>query len=55
MSDADGRSIRNLIHASGSVKEAQDEIAHWFKKDELFEYTLVSEAILYGLTLDGIL
>lgn len=55
MSDADGRSIRNLIHASGSVKESQDEIAHWFTKDEIFEYTLLSEAILYGLTLDGIL
>src|SRR3989344_5048037 len=24
MTDADGRSIRNLIHASGSVKEAED-------------------------------
>lgn len=55
MSDADGRSIRNLIHASGSVKEAQDEIVHWFKKEEIFDYTLLSEAILYGLSLDGIL
>ena len=55
MSDDDARSIRNLIHASGSVKEASDEIAHWFKKEELFDYTLLSEAILYGISLDGIL
>ena len=55
MSDDDARSIRNLIHASGSVKEASDEIAHWFKKEEVFEYTLLSEAILYGISLDGIL
>lgn len=55
MSDSDGRSIRNLIHASGSVKEAQDEIAHWFKKEELFDYKLLNEAILYDLSLDGIL
>ena len=55
MSDDDARSIRNLIHASVSVKEASDEIAHWFKKEEVFEYTLLSEAILYGISLDGIL
>jgi nucleoside-diphosphate kinase len=55
MSDSDGRSIRNLIHASGSVKEAEDEITHWFKKEELFDYKLLNESILYGTSLDGIL
>jgi nucleoside-diphosphate kinase len=54
-SDADGRTIRNLIHASGSVKEAGDEIAHWFKPDELFEYNLIVEQMLYGKDIDGIL
>ncbi len=29
------RSVRNLVHASGSVKEAEDEIAHWFTKEEI--------------------
>ncbi len=24
------RSVKNLVHASGSVKEAEDEIKHWF-------------------------
>src|SRR5687768_13163853 len=28
MTDNDGRSIRNLVHASGSVEEAEREIAH---------------------------
>jgi nucleoside-diphosphate kinase len=55
MSDGDGRAVRNLVHASGSSKEADDEISHWFKKEELFEYKLLSEAMSYGLTLDGIL
>lgn len=55
MSDGDDRAIRNLIHASGSVKEANDEIAHWFKKEELVDYRLVSEQILYDVNLDGIL
>jgi len=55
MTDADGRSIRNLIHASGTVKEAEDEINHWFKKEEIINYRLVQEQILYDVNLDGIL
>jgi nucleoside-diphosphate kinase len=55
MTDADGRAIRNLVHASGSVKEAQDEIAHWFKKEEVFEYNLFIDQITYGMDLGGIL
>ena len=55
MSDSDGRSIRNLVHASGSVKEAEDEIKHWFKKNEFFNYKLVQEQILYDVNMDGIL
>jgi nucleoside-diphosphate kinase len=55
MCDDDNRAVRNLIHASGSVKEAEDEIAHWFKKDELVNYRLVQEQILYDVNLDGIL
>jgi len=52
-SDKDGRSIRNLIHASGSVKEAEDEIAHWFKEGELMKYGIVQEQILYDVELKG--
>ena len=55
MADRDTRAIRNLIHASGSVDEANNEIAHWFTKDELVNYRLVQEQILYDVNLDGIL
>lgn len=55
MSDTDSRSIRNLIHASGSIKEAEKEISHWFDAPELVNYRLVSEEILYDVNLDGIL
>jgi len=55
MSDQDGRSVRNVVHASGSTKEAEDEIAHWFKQDELVNYRLVQEEVLYDVNLDGIL
>lgn len=55
MADSDNRAIRNLIHASGSVEEAQNELKHWFKDGELVDYRLVQEAILYDVNLDGIL
>lgn len=55
MSDMDGRAVRNLVHASGSVKEAEAELAHWFSKNELAHYRLISEQILYDVNLDGLL
>ena len=36
--DAKDAAIPNLIHASGDPEEAEQEIAHWFKKGELFNY-----------------
>ena len=55
MSDNDKRAVRNLIHASGSVEEAENEINHWFKKEELINYRLTQDEILYDVNLDGIL
>ena len=41
-----GRTIYNLVHASGSVEEAQVEIALWFKPNEIFDqYKLVYEEL----------
>ena len=31
--------IPNLIHASGSVEEAKQEIEHWFSDFEIYDYT----------------
>ena len=55
MSDSDNRSIRNLVHASGSIEEANKEITHWFSPEEVINYRLVQEEILYDVNLDGIL
>ncbi len=55
IADPDGRAVRNLIHASGHVDEAEKEIAVWFDKKELVNYRLVQEQILYDVNLDGIL
>ena len=48
MADDGGRAIRNIIHASSSVKEAEKEIDIWFDKNELCNYSTVHEKILYG-------
>lgn len=36
--------VPNLVHASGDAEEAKAEIAHWFKEEEIFEYTPVHHA-----------
>ncbi len=55
VSDVDGRAVRNLIHASGSSEEADKEIALWFSANELHDYRLMNEAMIYEPELGGIL
>ena len=55
MADTDGRAVRNIAHASGSVEEANNEIKHWFDESEVIDYRLVQEQVLYDVNLDGIL
>jgi len=55
VADIDGRAVRNVVHASGSPEEAEKEIPLWFSNEELYNYRLVNEAILYDVNLDGIL
>ena len=54
LADTDQRSVRNLLHASGTVDEANQEIDIWFKKDEVLKYTHLLERMLYDVNLDGI-
>ncbi len=35
--------LPNLVHASGNENDAKLEIAHWFGKDEIFEYQVLHE------------
>lgn len=55
MADTDTRAVRNLVHASGSPEEAEMEIKHWFSENELVNYRLIQDEILYDVNLDGIL
>ncbi len=47
-SDELQRAIHSLVHASGSVEEADAEIKIWFKEDEILDYDLVLEEVFYG-------
>lgn len=50
-----GRAVRNILHCSENVDDAEREIMVWFTKDEILQYRLVQEQILYDVNLDGIL
>lgn len=55
LAGADERCVRNLIHCSDMVSEAEREIKVWFKEEEIVQYTHLNEKILYDVNLDGIL
>jgi nucleoside-diphosphate kinase len=54
-SSLQNRAVRNLIHCSESPAEAERELAVWFTPEEIINYRLVQEQILYDVNLDGIL
>lgn len=41
------RAVKNLIHQSESVEEAEREIAIWFEKEELHDYVTAQERVMY--------
>lgn len=47
LADSSGRPLQNLVHASDSKESAEREIAVWFKKEELYKYSRVDDALLY--------
>jgi len=53
VSDIDERVIRNLVHASGTVEEAENEIKIWFDEKEIVDYDLAIEKILYDKEWEG--
>ncbi len=47
LADASGRPIQNLIHASGTVEEAERETKVWFTDKELHAWARIDEPLLY--------
>jgi len=48
IANADFRAIHNLIHASETPKEAENEIKLWFGSETIPSYDLGSEAVMYS-------
>ncbi len=57
--DVDGsRGLRNLVHCTDLADgegAAEREIGIWFTEEEMVNYKLISEAMLYDVNLDGIM
>lgn len=49
MADEAERAARNLVHASSSVDEAERELKVWFTEDEVQDYDLAIDQILYSM------
>lgn len=55
LASLDERAVRNLIHCSDPVADAEREIPIWFTPEEIVKYRLIAEQILYDINLDGIM
>jgi len=42
------RVVKNIIHASGSISDAEKEVPLWFEDREIFKYRLFQEAVLFS-------
>ncbi len=47
LANAQKRGIRNLVHASGNVAEAEAELKLWFKNEEIHSYVRAEEDIMF--------
>jgi len=54
LANLDCRAVRNLVHCSDSLEEADREAKVWFDEEEILNYRIISEQILYDVNIDGI-
>ncbi|MCS7235003.1 MAG: nucleoside-diphosphate kinase [Armatimonadota bacterium] len=48
LANLERRPVRNLVHASGSLEEAEYEVRLWFREDEIHAYRRADEVALFG-------
>ena len=41
------RAVHNIVHASGTIEEANNEIAFWFSPEEIHDYKRAEEDIMF--------
>ncbi|OGD86238.1 nucleoside-diphosphate kinase, partial [Candidatus Curtissbacteria bacterium RBG_16_39_7] len=47
VANAKRRGVKNIVHISGNVEEAEYEINLWFKKEELYSYKRADEEAMF--------
>lgn len=47
LANSQKRAVHNLIHASGNITEAEQEIKLWFTPEEIYEYKRIEEDIMF--------
>ena len=47
IANTEGRAIQNIMHASETQEEADNEIGLWFTKDEIHEYKRADEDVMF--------
>ncbi len=55
ISNLDNRAVRNLVHCTDNPSESDREISLWFSIEEVINYRLIAEQMLYDVNLDGLL
>ncbi len=48
LANEQNRPLRNIIHASDTIEDAEKEVTLWFKPEELFEYQRADEKMMFG-------
>jgi nucleoside-diphosphate kinase len=48
LANAQKRSVRNLVHASGNLEEAKYEAELWFRADEIHDYKRSDQDVMFG-------
>ncbi|MFZ4648571.1 MAG: nucleoside-diphosphate kinase [Patescibacteria group bacterium] len=55
ISNLDNRAVRNLVHCTDNPSESEREISLWFNPEEVINYRLIAEQMLYDVNIDGLL
>ena len=55
LANLDDRAVRNLVHCTDDPAESEREISLWFTPEEVINYRLIAEQMLYDVNLDGLL
>jgi nucleoside-diphosphate kinase len=48
LANKEKRAIKNVVHASGEIDEAQREISHWFGPEDIVNYVRADQQVMFA-------